>query len=419
MLPNKRLHALLFLLVLFPLWWIQRVGASDLHSKQATPTSGGSTEMSDGGDGDDDSDDESDDGDGDDGDSDDDSDDGDDDGDDDDDTDDDGDNDDCGDGCTLTQGYWKNHSAHADNPSQQIPWPISEETLLCGETWFNIINTPPSGGNAWLILAHQWIAAELNAASGASTEALGDALDDAGDLLADNCGGIGDDQRGVAIALAGTLGNYNEGDIGPGHCGDPDHDDGCEITDCNGNGIDDSIDISEGTSRDNDEDGIPDECQPGSEPFCEGEGTEAGGVQCPCGNNAPPGSGTGCLNRNGVGALLTSTGVPSVSNDTFVLHVIGLPNGVAGFFFQGGTDAGPGTFGNGIRCIGGPFVRMAKIAGQPGGNQFPPPGGTPISEQFNIPAGATRYYQVLYRDGGGPCGASINASNGLRVVWGL
>ena len=119
-----------------------------------------------------------------------------------------------------------------------------------------------------------------------------------------------------------------------------------------------------------------------------------------------------------MGAVLTSTGVPSVSNDTFVLHVIGIPNGKPGFFFQGASDAGFNPFGNGLKCIGGPFVRLAKIAGQPGGNQYPPPGGTPISEHFNIPAGAVRYYQVLYRDGQGPCGGTTNASNGLKVTWG-
>lgn len=382
-LPNKRFLAFLFLLVLFPLWWIQRAGAADLHSRNTVSTSGGSSGLTDDGD----------------------------------DGDDDGDDDDCGDGCTLTQGYWKNHSAHADNPSQNIPWPISEETPLCGETWYNIINTPPSGGNAWLILAHQWIAAELNAASGASIDDLGDALDDAGDLLAENCGGLSGDLGDEALELASLLDDYNNGVIGPGHCDDDDDD--CDITDCNDNGIEDSIDIAEGTSPDLNDDGVPDECQPGSEPFCEGDGPENGGVECPCGNEVPAGTTEGCLNRDGVGAALTSTGIPSVSNDTLVLNVAGLPNGVPGFFFQGASNGPVVVFGNGIRCIGGPFIRLAKIAGQPGGNQYPPVGGTPISEQFNIPAGATRYYQVLYRDGGGPCGTSINASNGLKVVWGL
>jgi hypothetical protein len=351
--PNKRFHALLIPLVLFSLGSFQQAGATS----RALPLTGGG-----------------------------------------------------GNNCTRTLGYWKTHSANADDPNN-IPWPISEGTLLCGETWFDILNTP-THGSAWLILAHQWIAAELNAAAGADTQVLGTALDDASDLLNDNCGGITKDDRSEAIDLAGLLDDFNNGRIGPGHCGE-------DITDCNGNGIDDAIDVSEGTSPDANDDGVPDECQGGSEPFCEGRGVENGGVDCPCGNVAPPGSTEGCLNGDGVGAALTSTGVPSVSNDTFVLHVDGIPNGKPGFFFQGSADAGSLPFGNGTKCIGGPFIRLAKIAGQPGGNQYPPPGGTPISEQFNIPAGATRYYQVLYRDFGGPCGTSTNASNGLKVVWGL
>lgn len=37
-----------------------------------------------------------------------------------------------------------------------------------GLTWQQILETPPKGGNAYLILAHQYIAAVLNRASGAS-----------------------------------------------------------------------------------------------------------------------------------------------------------------------------------------------------------------------------------------------------------
>ena len=324
---------------------------------------------------------------------------------------------DCGDGCTLTQGYWKNHSAYAQNPNQQIPWPLSEDSVLCGSTWYEIINDKPNSGDVWLILAHQWIAARLNEASGASIDDLDGALDEAGALLADNCGLIPDELEEDALALAGTLDDYNNGLIGPGHC-----DDGPEVgpcDDCNGNGIDDAIDISEGDSNDANENGVPDECEPGSEPFCEGDGLEGEPNECPCGNHVPSGQTAGCINGDGVGAVLSSTGTPSVSNDDFVLHVDGIPNGKPGFFFQGQGDIGFVDFGNGLKCIGGPFNRLAKIAGQPGGNTYPPPGGQPISEQFNILPGQIRYYQVLYRDSQGPCGGTTNTSNGLKVTWGL
>jgi len=58
-------------------------------------------------------------------------------------------------GCTLTQGYWKNHpedwSDLADEPFFQTSW-----------TWLEVLKTPPAKGNSYLILAHQYIAAYLS-----------------------------------------------------------------------------------------------------------------------------------------------------------------------------------------------------------------------------------------------------------------
>lgn len=121
-------------------------------------------------------------------------------------------------GCTLTQGYWKNHNKYATNPSQNKPWPISEDTLLCGKTYLSILNLVPKG-EAWIILAHQFIAAKLNAATGASTpQAVSDALSQAATLLANNCSQIPSSLKSTAISLAGLLDQYNNGDVGPGHC---------------------------------------------------------------------------------------------------------------------------------------------------------------------------------------------------------
>src|SRR5688500_7780641 len=85
--------------------------------------------------------------------------------------------DDCpdggGDGCTLTQGYWKNHNELRTQRRQRLDWPapLDEAQLLCGQKLLDILNTVPRG-EAWYILAHQYIAASLNAASGASTDDL-------------------------------------------------------------------------------------------------------------------------------------------------------------------------------------------------------------------------------------------------------
>jgi hypothetical protein len=71
-------------------------------------------------------------------------------------------------------------------------------------------------GDAWLILAHQYIAASLNVASGASVTAVSATLDDARAVLLGGCSGISDRQH--AIDLSYTLDSYNNGLIGPGHC---------------------------------------------------------------------------------------------------------------------------------------------------------------------------------------------------------
>lgn len=121
-------------------------------------------------------------------------------------------------GCSYTQGYWKNHHANARNLSQRIPWPIPENSLLCGQTWLNILKTPPQGGNAWYILAHQWIAAMLNVANGASSSSIEEALEH-GEALLSGCS-IAAEDRTEALAIAATLDAFNNGWIGPGHCDD-------------------------------------------------------------------------------------------------------------------------------------------------------------------------------------------------------
>ncbi len=116
---------------------------------------------------------------------------------------------DVDDGCTLTQGYWKTHD----------DWPDHADAELCGHAWADILWMAPVGGDAWIIVAHQYIAAKLNVANGAVAEdAITQALADAEALLAD-CA-IADADREAAIALATLLDDFNNGLVGPGHCDD-------------------------------------------------------------------------------------------------------------------------------------------------------------------------------------------------------
>jgi hypothetical protein len=127
----------------------------------------------------------------------------------------------CNQGCTLTQGYWKTHSKYGPAPYDSTWAVIGEDTLFfhSGYTWINLFKTPPKGGNAYIQLAHQYMAARLNVEAGASTPAsVATALATATAMF--NAAGTGftSAQTTQARQLAGILGSYNEGALGPGHC---------------------------------------------------------------------------------------------------------------------------------------------------------------------------------------------------------
>ncbi|HXV34733.1 MAG TPA: hypothetical protein VD769_12040 [Gaiellaceae bacterium] len=129
------------------------------------------------------------------------------------------------DGCTLTQGYWKTHSKYGPAPYDSTWALIGEDTtfFLSGKTWYQAINTSSAGGNAYYILAHQYIAARLNLLDGdASTPAVNAALASATAFFNTYTptSVLSSSVRAAAIGWAGTLADYNEGDIGPGHCPD-------------------------------------------------------------------------------------------------------------------------------------------------------------------------------------------------------
>lgn len=131
-------------------------------------------------------------------------------------------------GCTLTQGYWKTHSekgpaAHPDDTWNSVGGPDAI-FYLSGKSWLTVFKSPPKG-NAYYNLAHQYMASVLNANSGAAVPAdVQSAMDDAESLFntytpAQIAALKGNDAtRKEFIELAGMLGSYNEGEIGPGHC---------------------------------------------------------------------------------------------------------------------------------------------------------------------------------------------------------
>ncbi|CAM3813308.1 hypothetical protein POKO110462_20825 [Pontibacter korlensis] len=126
-------------------------------------------------------------------------------------------------GCTRTQGYWKTHANSKNQKKYDNTWNnyYNESFFSSGYTFYSILTEQPRG-NAYFILAHQYVAATLNMAAGAgmSGEAL-DAYNEATELF----GQYGPDQltknkelHEKFTSLGTVLDKYNNGIIGPGHC---------------------------------------------------------------------------------------------------------------------------------------------------------------------------------------------------------
>ncbi len=136
----------------------------------------------------------------------------------------------CGGGCTLTPGYWKTHSKYGPAPYDDTWAQLGEDTLFfsSGQSYYQVLWTNPSGGNAYYILAHAYIAAKLNGMNGANTSAVASQLTQAEALFSNPLytpayvatlkGSKGNTLRAQFLTLAATLDKYNNGLIGPGHC---------------------------------------------------------------------------------------------------------------------------------------------------------------------------------------------------------
>ena len=131
-------------------------------------------------------------------------------------------------GCTYTQGYWKTHTIYDGDKKRNSTWDkVGGENQLffkTGQTWYEALMSEPATGNAYYILAHQYIAATLNKLSGADAEMVDADLKHAAQLL-DKYDGfplkmedISGSLREDFISTAYRLDQYNNGITGPGHC---------------------------------------------------------------------------------------------------------------------------------------------------------------------------------------------------------
>jgi hypothetical protein len=124
-------------------------------------------------------------------------------------------------GCTFTKGYYKNHT-EVLTAALVAKVNAALGTSLTADQMVAILSSPVAG-NFGIQLAAQLITAELNIQSGASSTAAVNAAIAAAisDLVFDSSGNV-TLAAGVTNAsdVETVLDNYNEGQIGPGHCGE-------------------------------------------------------------------------------------------------------------------------------------------------------------------------------------------------------
>ena len=155
--------------------------------------------------------------------------------------------------------------------------------------------------------------------------------------------------------------------------------------------------------------------------FCNGDGgDQAGCADCPCANDAAPGTVGGCLNSASRSARLLCSGAASATSDTLRFELQGAPalafsiltagdalapTGMANPCFGTGNGVQATAF-DGLRCAvvntrrhGGRAANAAGDVGTTGpgwGGVDNPPNG--LIAQGSYSAGQTRFFQVIYRD---------------------
>jgi len=149
-------------------------------------------------------------------------------------------------GCTYSSGYWKTHSIYGPSVKRDDSWDViidwwgagdeesGEDVSFYGKSyelydpmsWHDVLLAKPKKKNVYIILAQQFVAAELNVHKlddGADQSVLGTALWEAEKYLTDydpdiNWASFPDILRDDFIRLADILDRFNNGVIGPGSC---------------------------------------------------------------------------------------------------------------------------------------------------------------------------------------------------------
>jgi acetyl esterase/lipase len=150
--------------------------------------------------------------------------------------------------------------------------------------------------------------------------------------------------------------------------------------------------------------------------FCFGDGS---GTSCPC-DESFAGAQTGCRHSAIVGAHLNAVGHASVANDSLVLRGDSMPAATV-LYFQGSALVAGGAgvaFGDGLRCIAAPQLRLGVKNNVLGWSRYPDAGDAPISARGSAAPGATLHYQAWYRDPATYCMLEQhNLTNAIEITW--
>ncbi len=125
--------------------------------------------------------------------------------------------------CTLTQGYWKNHESAWPAPYSPTAQWLDASHKVNGVTWDGLMGKSVAGGNSYMQLAHQWIAATLNLAGATSNiPAVANAMSQGQAWLLSktpaSTNTVPNLKDAQATAWASTLDDFNNGKLGISHC---------------------------------------------------------------------------------------------------------------------------------------------------------------------------------------------------------
>lgn len=138
---------------------------------------------------------------------------------------------------------------------------------------------------------------------------------------------------------------------------------------------------------------------------------------CACAQPGDPGPFAGCRNSTGRGAALMAIGNTNVSSPELTLQLIHIDGTVPALIMQGTQSVNGGLgvpFGDGLRCIGGPIVRLPlTYASNAGVITF----GPSIVNQMGWTSGQTIQLQAWYRESIGSSCSGRNSSNGLELTF--